>query len=211
MTTYTREKWVQRLKSRSDLSGQVVHFTRSATIDEKPQSGLEMLQRILRERVIKGSGAEGYIRGSHKAVCFQDAPLYYLCQNLEAEYDLVNGKPRDKCRYEPFGLMFMNHLVYKAGGRPVIYDDPDLALKYLSESEWWRIVSYKLSDTKSFIDWTHEREWRLKGDFSFNLECVTVLVPNWKAFHQFMESSRNANDGMCDKVKAVIPLASILV
>ena len=54
----------------------------------------------------------------------------------------------------------MEHL-----GRPVIYDKTISAKKYLPENEWWRIVNLDLSDEDRFIDWTHEREWRVPNDF----------------------------------------------
>ena len=47
--------------------------------------------------------------------------------------------------------------------RPVIYDDPNIAKQYLKSNEYWRIVNLNLSNDNNFIDWSHEREWRLDG------------------------------------------------
>jgi hypothetical protein len=54
--------------------------------------------------------------------------------------------------------------------------------------EHWRIVHYDISDKENFIDWTHEREWRVPGDFNFELEQVFILLPNNKMYKYFMEN-----------------------
>jgi hypothetical protein len=72
--------------------------------------------------------------------------------------------------------MFSKSYVYQKGGRPVIYDKTEEAKKYLPPSQWWRIVNLDVSDNNNVIDWTHEREWRVPGDFEFELSAATLLV-----------------------------------
>lgn len=204
---YTKEDWINRLKRRTDLGGQVAHFTRPAEIGGKQYTALQVLLKILRERTIKAGG--GYVRG--KAVCFQDAPVYSLSQNLDYEYDMVNCKRRENCRYEPFGLMFLKPYVFCHGGRPVIYDIPDEAERYVNEENRWRIVSYDLRNQDDFKDWTHEREWRMKDDFGFEIGKATVLLPHHKFYKLFFEESAKDGEDVAPKVKAVLTLASVLI
>ena len=60
--------------------------------------------------------------------------------------------------------MFPKRYVYNAGGRPVIYEDAEVAERMLPDKrDWWRIVKFDLSNKKKVVDWTHEREWRVPG------------------------------------------------
>lgn len=38
------------------------------------------------------------------------------------------------------------------------------------------VFNNNLEDRQNIIDWTHEREWRVKGDFEFELPQVYVLL-----------------------------------
>ncbi|MEF1175250.1 hypothetical protein REH73_23090, partial [Vibrio sinaloensis] len=91
--------------------------------------------------------------GSDRAVCFQDAPVHAVCQNCWFEQKLGEQDESVKVRYNPSGFLFHKQLVYKAGGRPVIYDKTFDAKKYLPQSEWWRIVHFNLTNDQQFIDW----------------------------------------------------------
>lgn len=68
-----------------------------------------------------------------------------------------------------------------------MYEQSDVAKKFLPLQERWRIVSFDLSDTKSFVDWPHEREWRYVGDFKFDISKVTVVVTHAEAFKKFFQ------------------------
>ncbi len=71
--------------------------------------------------------------------------------------------------------MFDKTYIYKKGGRPVIYDKTEEAKKYLTEDKWWRIVNLDLSDSNNIIDWTHEREWRVLNELTFELKMLVLL------------------------------------
>ena len=174
-----RDKWKKRIAERTDVSGHLVHLTKAN--DEI--SAEKVLMKILEERVINGSTTDsGFICGKKAAVCFQDAPLYSIAQNIYYEQKLRKEKEESKVRYTGFGLLFTKIYVFKKDGRPAIYDKTISAKKYLPENEWWRIVNLDLSDEDRFIDWTHEREWRVPNSFEFELSKVHVLVPNEKAY-----------------------------
>ncbi|MDC5822206.1 hypothetical protein OPW19_20535 [Vibrio europaeus] len=164
---YTRTDWMKRYSERSDLSIGVVHLTRETEEHEMAS----LMFKILAERTLIGSTTQqGFIVGGSSAVCFQDVPLNSVCQNTWFEQKLRESGQSNKVRYAPCGFWFPKTYVYNYGGRPVIYDRTDLAKQYLPYEEWWRIVNFDLSDDEHILDWTHEREWRVKGDFVFDLD-----------------------------------------
>lgn len=181
---YTFEIWKNRHRHRSDISIYVTHLTRES--EKIDPSGI--LLKILTEKKLIGSTTDkGFIIGNEKAVCFQDAPLYGVAQN--SLHEQLNKKELgDKIRYRPVGISFRKDYVYKKGGRPVFYEKKDIAKKLLPENEWWRIVSFDLSDSV-IIDWTHEREWRVKGDFSFELNEAIVLLPKTAEYTNFISNT----------------------
>ena len=64
-----------------------------------------------------------------------------------------------------------------------------VAKKILPEDEWWRIVNLNLDDKSNYIDWMHEREWRLKGDFEFELSQAVVLLSNTTSYKLFIQNT----------------------
>ena len=106
--------------------------------------------------------------------------------------------------------MFPKPYVYARGGRPVIYENTDKAKTILPENEWWRIVRFDLSDSNNFIDWTHEREWRVPGRFEFDLDEVTVLVPNSFGYKRLLKLCRDrSDDDILSQVRGVVDLGSV--
>lgn len=178
---YTKVDYDKRMRYRSDLSSYVTHLTRKSDVG----NAREVAIKILREQKIVGSTNKGFVCGSDSAVCFQDAPIYSVCQNSYHE-QMYTDELGGKKRYDPIGLSFKKDFVYKSGGRPVIYEKKDVAKSFINEEEWWRIVSFDLSDPKNIVDWTHEREWRCKGDFTFELEDVTVLLTSHTTYKNFV-------------------------
>jgi hypothetical protein len=166
---------------------------------------------ILTEGRIRGSDPKaGFITGERPAVCFQDAPLSGIAQNVFYEQKHRESNPGARLRYRAIGLMFDKRYVYKAGGRPVIYDRPDDVKKYLPADQWWRIVNYDLTDNKNIIDWTHEREWRLPGDFHFHLPEATVLLVSKGAYQKFVQAAATALPNGVASVKSIVVLDGIL-
>ena len=179
---YDHAKWYKRIRSRIDMSTYLTHLTKPTD----SMTALEVLIEILVQKTIRGSDASGFIVGENTAACFQDAPLYSISQNL---YHEAKNKSElgDRVRYTAFGLSFHKGYVYNKGGRPCFYENKDTAVKILDPSEWWRIVSLDYSDKNNLVDWTHEREWRVKGNFEFDTKQATVILPYSHSYKEFLE------------------------
>jgi hypothetical protein len=131
---------------------------------------------------LDGSGNSGFISGKRKAVCFQELPLSAIAENLMYEKRL-----NDKIRYSPFGVRFHKGFIYKKGGRPVIYEDKEIMKSLLPNSEYWRIVDLNLSNSNSYVDWTHEREWRVPDELVFDYGNIEIIVKNGEYYRLFVE------------------------
>lgn len=209
---YTEDKWLRRGMSRMDYGSQVTHLTRSATIGGNWHSALDVLIKILRERRIMGSTtSKGFIIGDRPAVCFQEAPPYSICENIHFEWNLHQENRTDTMRYEACGLMFQKPYIFGKGGRPVIYEQKEVAKPLLHKDQWWRIVNYDLSNPEQFIDWTHEREWRVPGDLDFDIKEVTVVVMNAEEFKTFQSKSTEGGEDVAKLVSCVLPLGAIFI
>jgi hypothetical protein len=204
---YTHDNWKSRIAQRSDLTVGLVHLTRPA----KGMTSLDVLVKILSEGKLLGSDtSSGFICGTRKAVCFQEAPIYSLAQNLYTEQEYRVENPKAKTRYLGFGLRFAKPFIFKKGGRPVVYDRTEDAKKYLPPGEWWRIVNFDLNNKDAVIDWTHEREWRLPGDLAFKPSDVNVLLPNENQYEQFIGKCKETMDGeLLSKIGGIIQLGAV--
>ena len=77
------EEWKNRISRRSDFTEGLVHLTKNSGSEDS----LDVLMRILTQKRLKGSTtATGYICGDTPAVCFQDAPLHSLAENISVSY-----------------------------------------------------------------------------------------------------------------------------
>lgn len=202
---YTSKEWTNRMKHRTDLSGYLYHLTKPITEgDEVHTKAIDVLLKIIKDRKLLGSSTQsGFIIGNQKAICFQDAPIQSIAQNLahEKEHRETLG---GKIRYTDVGLAFSKPHIFKMGGRPVFYEKKAIAKSVLPKSEWWRIVNYDLSDKNCMIDWTHEREWRVPGDtLEFNLSNVIVILQNQAMFKYFIENMEKED---LEQLKGIISL-----
>ncbi len=174
--------WADRIAERVDLTTTLTHLTKgTSTMDP-----LSVLLKILKEQKLIGSTNSGFIQGNDRAVCFQDAPLSGVSQNVFHEEKLIRDNKINHIRYQAFGLVFPKIYAFNKGARPVIYEQKHLAKEKFPD-ELWRVVSYDLSNGQSIIDWTHEREWRIKGDFEFDLRAVSVILPNEEVYRAFIK------------------------
>jgi hypothetical protein len=192
----SKETWKHLMSTRSDMSSYVTHLTREHGSDNP----LDTLLKIIVDRKLIGSNNKGFIQGNDRAVCFQDAPLPGIVQNV-----YQNQVQESKIRYRGFGLMFSKDYVFKRGARPVIYETKQEAKEKFS-SELWRVVTFDLNDDTNFIDWTHEREWRVKGDFEFELEEVIIVIPNYVAYQQLIEK---VDTDILSRIQGIVQMAPI--
>ncbi len=205
---YTKKDWTRRIADRSDICTGLVHLTRNAD----DQNVASVLLKIIMDKKLIGSSTEsGFICGDTRAVCFQDAPLYSISQNVFYEQLKREQDSNYKLRYLAFGLAFPKDYLYRKGARPVIYEKKDIAKNMLSRSEWWRIVSLDLSDDSQFIDWTHEREWRLPGDLEFELDQATLVCINNDHVKKLAdEYKKKTGDELRDLLRGVVTLRDVL-
>lgn len=208
---YSIENWKQRIASRSDLTGHLIHLTRATSVNGKELSSTEVLMKIIKEQCLIGSSTKsGFICGTRKAVCFQDTPLYQLSQNIYSEQEYRTQNSQAKVRYVGAGLMFPKPYIYRRGGRPVIYDNTEEAKNYLPSHELWRVVRLELSDDTNVIDWTHEREWRIPDDFKFEINQATVILPNTNAYKNFIQLCRSLNNiDILSEIRGIVTLNAV--
>ena len=174
--------------------------------------------KILEEKTIIGSTNKiveghqrGFICGNDPVVCFQDVPLYSLSENILLEQHIHEQTPELPRRYSPYGLRFDKRYIFRNGGRPVIYEDTRIAKSFLPKEEYWRIVKLDLESDENIIDWTHEREWRIKGDFHFELSEVEILLSDQSSLKKFNWYCKEKNiENLLNEIKGIVILKSLL-
>jgi len=206
--TYTKAEWEHRIADRTDMCTGLVHLTRESDDDKV----LDVLLKILIDRKLIGSITEkGFICGDRKAICFQDAPLYSVSQNVFFEQKQRQQNPNYKLRYRAIGLAFRKDYLFMKGARPVFYEQTNVAKKILPPDEWWRIVRLDLSLPNNFIDWTHEREWRLPGDLEFELSEVTLLtITNDSVKELAALYKKKTGKDLRDELRGIVTLRDVL-
>lgn len=159
--------------SRQDISDYLIHFTKDMNLE----MAFKRFQKILRDHFLLGGNR--CIKGGYTCVCFSEAPLTSLSTGL------INS--RYYSSYSPFGIMMPKTYIYALGGRPVIYQS-DCEFGNLPESLRWRHVRYEPPK----IDFSWEREWRIKIDYlPFDEGSVSLVLPDlmWanrlKTEHEF--------------------------
>ena len=149
----------------------LAHFTRASG----KTSALDNLLWILEDSRVRGSTR--MIAGGHRGVCLFDAPPSELGHLLT---------PRNRRRYEPFGVAIDKRYAFSMGARPVIYMPSAEAAAILDEGEMWRVVSIDMARPAP-IDWTFEREWRLLGDLPLQPQFSVALVASWRDVDEIYE------------------------
>ena len=134
---------------RSDISLALIHLTGTRG-DVK---AIDALISILSERRIRASGNAGYVKGGNPAACFTEMPL-------SAIHPLVQRSKASKHPYDFYGIVMHKSNGFSQGARPVIYL-PDNEAAWIPEQEQWRHVRFEYGA----VDFSHEREWRSRGDF----------------------------------------------
>ncbi|MDP3181913.1 MAG: hypothetical protein Q8M54_03725 [Desulfobaccales bacterium] len=166
---------------RRDLGNLLFHFTRTPIdnfvsiiqsdggIWETPASASTVLAKILSEAKLIGTSRWTY---GQNCICFTEAPIQEI-NSIFALIEIASSK-EERPRYEPYGVAVSKKWLFSKGGRPVIYDHPD-ALKEVPENMKYRFVPY---DPEHEIDFTWEREWRIKADYiQLDPNETLVIVP----------------------------------
>ena len=87
----------------------------------------------------------------------------------------------------------------------------NIAKNFLPENEYWRIVKLDLDSDDNIVDWTHEREWRIKGDFHFELSEVEILLSDQTSLKKFNRCCKEKNmENLLNEIKGIVILKSLL-
>ncbi len=138
-------------------------------------------------------------------------PLFSIAQNLKFEKELRQTGATRK-RYSGCGLIFSKYYLFQNGCKPVIYDKVEDGEQYLSDDELYRLVKFDLSNTESFIDWTHEREWRMPDNFEFRIDWSGIVLETKADYREFIQKSLlDENEGILERVCGIIVLDALLM
>lgn len=165
---------------RRDIGTFLFHFTRTPdktivirgnnSTTYLSKSALSVLKKILFEKKLIGTSK--WIHGGYNCICFTEAPITELVALFSLNKIAANKKQRP--RYEPYGIAVRKKWLYEKGGRPVIYDSPDI-YDILPEDLKYRYVPY---DPNNNVDFTWEREWRIRTDeLVLDEKQTLVIVP----------------------------------
>ncbi|PLT31995.1 hypothetical protein [Bacillus sp. V5-8f] len=92
----------------------------------------------------------------------------------------------------------------------MLYETKEKGKEILPEGEHWRIVSLDLSDLDNIKDWTHEREWRCKGDFEFDIRVANVIINDHIGYNEFIEKVMNKNPDLLKEISGIITLQPVI-
>jgi hypothetical protein len=168
------------MPTRPDQSDYLVHFTKGDT-------AYETLVKILTDKTLKAATIPWVNRA---AVCLTECPWPSLI-----------GHSR---QYSPYGIGFTKPHVFAAGGGPAYYVRADLFKKQAWDNHVKTFVTpfwpeYRPDTLKSAeymggktIDYSHEREWRVPHNFTFELEQVAfVVVASYEDLAKFPRDLKN--------------------
>jgi hypothetical protein len=197
---------VAKQPRRLDFSHSLVHLTRErheySSSDPATRkllrvvSAFDVLREILTTGVLRGSGNEGYIKGSRRAVCFSEIPLSAMhLFAVEPSVEISRSHS-----YRPYGIVLSKVTVFSAGGRPVIYL-PDSEGHWIPAEEKWRHVRFEPPQ----VDFTHEREWRVPGDLDLKGAALYVIV--WHASDA--KELTNFASPLSKRILGIIPMEHI--
>ena len=159
----------------------VVHFTKGIDAQGK-------LIGILNDETIRSNSVPWVNR---RVVCFTECPWASLLTHVN--------------NYSAFGLGFSKALVFAAGGGPAYYVRHD----HWEKQQWDDHVkafvtpfwpSYR-PNTEHYqtplggktVDYSHEREWRVPHDFSFERKRIEfVVLPDYETMAQFPKDHKDA-------------------
>lgn len=155
---------------RIDSSGYLYHWVRANPYIKGEKEinydvAYKTFLKILRDGFLKPGSAK--MTADVESICFTESPEYF------SEWD--------QSRYQPFGFKFVKKRIYEYGGRPVIYGSYE-DKKELPPSLKWRFAPHLPMDIKPGwpfgLDYTWEREWRLRTGALDLLDAINVIVPD---------------------------------
>jgi hypothetical protein len=142
--------------------------------DRVNRSAEAALQRIVRkQRIVATTRA---IRGDTPMVSFTAVPLARLPELR------VFRPHRGRWDFELYGICIRQSWIQARGGRPVCYgDEEDWDALPESERPYFQLRESGGARGRPVIDWTLEREWRLRGDVclaDLDAQDAVLFVPS---------------------------------
>jgi len=176
---------LQRIKElRPDVTDYVLHSTRNEGWERNRDSAFDRLKNILCWGFIRATFGEKVhtvsrtsvktVVGKYPAVSFTEQPLSCFIKSIEADH-----------RYTEFAIAVRKDELFAYGGRPVIYGTrDDLKELNLPEDRKYLWATYNPLEN---IDWTHEREWRVRPNEPENkrIGLYSDLPAQWVETHNF--------------------------
>lgn len=185
-------------KTRPDISDYLAHFTRTGhpfgaadadnpTNEFKNLNAKNRIISILEKGVIKAGNIPW---SGRQAACFTECPWSSLLDHAK--------------QYSSYAVGFNKPLIFAAGGGPAYYvradhwEKQDWAddIKTFVTPFWPAYRPKKLRGESHLdgrtVDYSHEREWRVPHDFTFNLNQVEfVILPTYKEMAEFPKALKN--------------------
>ena len=139
------------------------------------------------------------------SVCFSETPLRELPSFYRSTQDKASQNVKTN-KYQKFGLAFETSYIRRQGGHPVFYYDrgnPPVrsSIERLGQPDLRSIAGPmlhlcepygpKINDDSKEIDFRWEREWRVKGDFTFALTNVAFGICPKERIKEFEELVSN--------------------
>lgn len=167
--------------ARPDQSFYLAHFTKNGkeynsdlqndnpTVDQ--MSALDRLINILRTKTIYATPMKWT---NQLAVCFTECPWSSLLQHAK--------------NYSCYGIGFTKKFIFSRGGNPVIYANPVMYKSQQWSKEVYPFVTplvpnyatEKVKGSYPFngktVDYSHEREWRVTKDLTFQFQNVWFII-----------------------------------
>ena len=174
--------------SREDLSQWLIHLSRGGFLENgmwlEPKAAM---MNILHEGRIRASQREEIRKYDPRgAACLYDVPP-------STWRTVVATNPSGRRGY---GLIVSKSIFWYLGGRPAIYDH-DPGSQGWPENQRYRLIWTDLNRQPAPVDWTHEREWRIRGDLNlYAMNGVNVGVWWWPCVER---------DAECAEVFAAFP------
>ncbi|HZI10501.1 MAG TPA: hypothetical protein VE153_08885 [Myxococcus sp.] len=157
------DKYLKAL-TRDDLSQVLIHLSCGGWVNGMWVEPKAAMMNILREGRIRASERKEIRQyDTAGAACLYDVPLSLWSQ-------VVKTNPNNRRGY---GLIVAKNVFWYLGGRPAIYDS-DPSGKAWPETERYRLILTNLNRQPP-VDWTHEREWRIRGEL--NLGAISKTHP----------------------------------
>lgn len=164
--------------NKPDFSNYLIHFTKSGApvgkndnpiLLEKRVTAQQRLVNILKSKTILASAMPWFAKCS--AVCFTECVWSSLFDHAK--------------KYSEFGIGFTKEFVFEQGGNPVFYVRPSLfkgqkwddKIKGFTTPFAPKYGEEKIDGRcKKPVDYTHEREWRVLHDFTFEYKNIAFII-----------------------------------